>query len=399
MKKLIYLSFALLCITCSDDESTIPGPLAPDAVIVSPPDETEDPVEEVFGTYLEDMTTDSQATWTWLNHETMYSRDGNTIGYGASMDQSSSKVIVFLEGGGACFNPVTCQSNPAGITDQEITDFMAYANFDGLKLMSRSMNANKFKDWNHIYVPYVTGDVHSGTNANATVPLGGPADQKMVGYDNITQIVTDLYDYSQVHDIDEIVIAGSSAGGFGVYLNFIQFADKFPDVQLTGLVDAGPVMMDETILTPCLNYRWESLFDFNFPADYDQYVSGDYDYTIQGIYEYLENKYTNANFGLLSNYEDQVIRFFYSFGPEGCLSNPLDPTTGAISVSASEYRTGLMELQNYFSTLNNWNVYYVNGSSHTFLRGDLYEGTTVNGTNLVDWVGNVVDGTATDVME
>ena len=92
------------------------------------------------------------------------------------------------------------------------------------------------------------------------------------------------------------------------------------------IVDAAPVFMDKSILSPCLFDIWnsDSLWNINsaYPKDLDETVQSDYEFDIQKLYEYLSLKLPNVNFGLLSYYGDTVIRSFYSFGLNDCTYPP-----------------------------------------------------------------------------
>jgi len=338
---------------------------------------------------LESTTIEQQKTWTWIDNANMVSRAGEIMGYGASLNTESKKLLIYLEGGGACFNGLTCVTNPSGAdVDTEIE------NVEGLnkRIMSRSNPGNRFKDWNFVYVPYVTGDVHMGNNPDADLPDAGPSSQKMMGYANVTAIVNDLVEYARRNEFDEILVTGISAGGFGVYLSFLQVADAFPNAQLTGLVDSGPIFLDTSLFTECFDDIINNTWKTPLPTDTDAYVDGSYTYVPQAIYEYMGNKYPNANFGLMSNYSDTVIRYFYGYPKSGCNALP-----GL--VTENEFRDGLMEIKAVTDNLPNWSVYFTEGTGHTYLGGGTYENTSVDGKALNDWVEDITLGEHESVVE
>ncbi len=338
---------------------------------------------------IEMLTIEQQKTWTWIDNANMISRAGETMGYGASMNTQSKKLLIYLEGGGACFNGITCATNPNG------SDVSAeIATVEGLnkRIMSRENSNNRFKDWNFVYVPYVTGDVHMGNNQNANLPDGGPSEQKMMGYANLTAIVNDLKDYAIRNDFDEILVTGISAGGFGVYLSFLQVAEVFPNIQLTALVDSGPIFLDTSLFTECFDDIINNTWKTPLPTDTEAYVDGSYPYVPQAIYEYTSKKYPNANFGLMSNYSDSVIRYFYGYPKSDCNAVPG-------FVTAGEFRDGLMEIKSITDDLPNWSVYFTEGTGHTYLGGDTYENTSVNGIALNDWVEDITLGKHENVLE
>jgi hypothetical protein len=113
---------------------------------------------------------------------------------------ASPNVLFFFEGGGACWDYDTCSgragilgaANPNGIADDYMTQFTAkYVSpivngaDPGLPLRARTDLVTK--DWNIVYMPYCTGDVHIGNrHATYTDPTGAqpPLAWNHAGYTN-----------------------------------------------------------------------------------------------------------------------------------------------------------------------------------------------------------------------
>ena len=375
MKKiLILLCFSYLFVACSDGDT------------VAPPENDELSLQEV--------ATNTPNTITWVPREDMKSRNGDYMGYGALLNPDSDKLLIFLDGGGACFNELTCAFNLNSFGEDNFYDRIESENS---LILNRINPENQFAGWNFIFVPYATGDVHSGNNASAEVPNGGPDGQAMVGRNNISVILNDLKTYFDNNGgLSEIVFAGSSAGGFGVMPNYFQLKTILASgVPTTAIVDAGQLFLDENLLTPCLVNQWESLWNLtaSLPADLNTVVQNDYDYNIQKVYEYSSIKYPEDNFGFLSYYEDGTNTFFYGFGQDDCAYPPAGPISGI------EFKNGLIDLQdNLLSQLNNWKVFYKNGTSHVFLSDSEFD-QTINGTTLNQWIQDLRQGNAVDILD
>ena len=73
-----------------------------------------------------------------------------------------------------------------------------------------------------VYVPYCSSDLHSGT-ADASAETEGRA---FHGKYIIKAIINDLMTNTWLAEADEVVLAGSSAGGFGVERNCDWMADQ-----------------------------------------------------------------------------------------------------------------------------------------------------------------------------
>ncbi|MBA3547544.1 MAG: hypothetical protein H0T76_13755, partial [Nannocystis sp.] len=99
--------------------------------------------------------------WTWIDFPESRCRNGTTTGIGVRYG-SSDKLAIFFEGGGACFNSATCLLND-GFSNFGSFQFGAWKLGIGVGGIFNHKNAdNPVADWNFIYVPYCTGDVHAG---------------------------------------------------------------------------------------------------------------------------------------------------------------------------------------------------------------------------------------------
>lgn len=375
MKKLlISLFISVFIMACSDDDTVI--------------------TPESNELALQQVAEDTPNTAVWVAREDMKSRNGDDMGYGALLNPNSDKLLIFLDGGGACFNELTCAFNLSSFNEEDFNDRI---NSETSLILNRNNPENQFAEWNFIFVPYATGDVHAGSNASAQVPNGGPNGQAMLGRNNITIILNDLKTYFDNNGgLSEVVLAGSSAGGFGVMPNYFQLKSILAtNVPTTAIVDAGQVFLDNSLLTTCLVNQWESLWNISdsFPSDINTIVQNDYDYDIQKVYEYSSLKYPEDNFGFLSYYEDGTNTFFYGFGQDDCAYPPAGPVSGA------SFKNGLLDLQNdLLGNLSNWKVFYKNGTSHVFLSDSEFD-QTINGTTLNQWLEDLRQGTATDLLE
>ncbi len=375
MKKLlISLFISVFIMACSDDDTVI--------------------TPESNELALQQVAEENPNTAVWVAREDMKSRNGDDMGYGALLNPNSDKLLIFLDGGGACFNELTCAFNLSSFNEDDFNDRI---NSETSLILNRNNPENQFAEWNFIFVPYATGDVHAGSNASAQVPNGGPNGQAMLGRNNITIILNDLKTYFDNNGgLSEVVLAGSSAGGFGVMPNYFQLKSILAtNVPTTAIVDAGQVFLDNSLLTPCLVNQWESLWNISgsFPSDLNMIVQNDYDYDIQKVYEYSSLKYPEDNFGFLSYYEDGTNTFFYGFGQDDCAYPPAGPVSGA------SFKNGLLDLQNdLLGNLSNWKVFYKNGTSHVFLSDSEFD-QTINGTTLNQWLEDLRQGTAIDLLE
>lgn len=363
---LIISILSIIAVSCNDDEST---PIT-------------DPLEEAF---------ENGESWYWIAKDEMKSRSGLSSGYGVNFNSNSTKLVIYLEGGGACFNAVTCFGNPDKFTEAEFNQLLNTSAGNGdIGMFSRSSTQNPFSDWNFIYIPYSTGDIHAGNNPSSDVP-GGLNNQQMVGFNNVTEVLNDISPFFIDKGITEVFLSGSSAGGYGALINYDQVAESFPDLNISMIADSSPVFFSTELFPECFNERLESTFNIQFPSDYSNFTGDSYPYNAQRVYEYLSNKYPDAQFGFFSYFTDETEEYFYGFGADDC-ADAVNP------ISDEEFQSGLLDMADKLEELGNWRVYYETGSAHTILFSDSFETLSVSGVPFTTWLSQLNQKTAGNVM-
>jgi hypothetical protein len=305
------------------------------------------------------------------------------------MNPSSTKLFIYHEGGGACFNALSCAVNPPSFG---ATKFNAWTTGGGATGIFDTTNAaNPVKDWNAVYIPYCTGDAHAGVTTGVGVPgLGGPQNQSFVGYLNIGLYMQQIV--PSFPNVTEVLVTGISAGGFGALFNYDRIARDFCPKQVYLIDDSGPPMSD-TYLAPCLQSRWRKLWglDSILQPLCPQSVGANGGNIVEAIV-CLGKKYDAGRLGLISSNEDATISQFYGFGQNNCAG--LDTFAGPLP--GPTYAAGLEELRSmYLSQSPAWATFFVTSTQHTYLGGaSTYYNTTVMGTPLTAWVGDIVNGGA-----
>jgi hypothetical protein len=267
------------------------------------------------------------AGWNWYTIDGAACRDGSPTGFYVRYG-TSNRLLVYLEGGGACTSPGFCDHNPANLTQVFIaggetvlgsTFFLSGLQQPGTAGIFDMKNAaNPFQDWNQIYVPYCTGDVHFGTKRDGTVP-GVSAPQQFVGYPNMQKFVARLV--PTFRGVERVVLAGASAGGFGAGLNYGLVQDSFAPVPVYVLDDSGPPLSTQ-YLPACLQKIWRETWalDDALPADCTECRQPDGS-GLMNIVDYWQRKYVLARVALVESAHDEVIRLFFSAGNDNCANN------------------------------------------------------------------------------
>ena len=181
---------------------------------------------------------------TWIKIEPPGVVCGNNTQYKfwANFSATSDKLVVVFEPGGACWDYDSCTGK---------NGIRGAANVDGLKdnhwelasfispFLSRFDDTNPSREWNMIYVPYCTGDVHTG---NRVVTYQGAPNVEFHhrGHDAV-QAVVQWLDGNFTH-VPKMIVTGCSAGGVGAIVNYRFLRNGIRAVEKGYLInDSGPV--------------------------------------------------------------------------------------------------------------------------------------------------------------
>lgn len=319
--------------------------------------------------------------WTWVPFPEAHCRDGSSTGIGVNAHPGATKLMIFLQGGGACFNLASCTANPRNFSQ---SDFDSLLPLDG-GVFNRADPANPVRDYNFVFVPYCTGDVHAGNNPNGSVNAILD-NQEFVGFANVGHYLARLV--PTFPGMTDVLLTGQSAGGFGTNANFVQVSDAFPGVAVDLVDDAGPPMRAPFLAT-CLQEKWIDLWNLDqtfLPACQGQCT--DPNKVFLDNFQHLVTTHPDSRFGLVSSTGDETIRGFFGFGDNNC--------DGFSPLSAETYRTGLLDIRDTLATSGNYGDYYFPGIDHTTLLTD-FDTRTVAGVPFTTWFGNLLSGTATHV--
>lgn len=379
----------LLACSSADDVLTTPVDATPDAAVVAPPADASAPPEPVvdgspgdapveptpvYGALPPplDLTNVTPGDWAWFDFPNVtFCRDGSTAGLAVNPSPSGSKkVMFFFEGGGACFDLITCALNNGHVEHKS-------GGSGGV--FDRSNPDNPFADYTYAFVPYCTGDVHAGNKYNGNIANVGA--QKFVGYLNSEYFLKKIA--ATFPNTERLVVTGESAGGFGAAANFLQAVRIFPSIPVNLVDDSGPFMRSPTLPT-CLQKRWQDTygFDGSIIAECGEDCVGKADY-LTALAQRVMSKSKSA-LGLISATGDETIRLFFGFGANNCKGLPS-------SVSVSAYTEGLADITTQFASYTNFGAFLYEGTNHTVLSGGKFYSTVVDGKSTAQWVRGIVD--------
>lgn len=276
------------------------------------------------------------------------------------------KVLLFFQGGGACFSPETCNpQDPSYLT--VATGAQAESNSGVFALDNPD---NPFRDWSMVFVPYCTGDIHLGDNTNTYGP-GVTVNHK--GYVNAKAAFDHMVE--AFPDAAEVFVTGSSAGGVPSPLFGGLASDEYPDADITVLADASGVYADNPPVNEAIGTLWGT---FNNIPDWPELEGREpADYSIPGLFVDSGLHDPDIRFARYDNAYDEVQQSFSSLAGLG--DGDLLSIIQANEVAIEE---GGVPVASYIAP----------GTDHTILGYDGMYDLEVDGVSFLDWLTDYVAG-------
>ncbi len=326
-------------------------------------------------------------TWTWIPVAGAVCSDGSPTGVAVETPATpSGDLLVFLMGGGACWDTLTCFTlgiatpGPFGASQmqQRISQLAPGSIFD------RSVASNPYKDFTYVFVPYCTGDVHTGDKvgtAGSGAFVGAPHDWHFKGRVNLAADFAWMD--ANLGVPSSLVVAGSSAGGFGSLHAFDLARTTWPAAKGYLVDDSGPPI---SAIPSATIAAWVLAWDIGgaMPA-----ACGPLDCLtdLSRVFTALQTTYPKDRMALLSSTQDATIRsFFGTFTTTYPYVTPMDATTFESSLRSL---AGAIEDA---TPPGETHAFLVTGTSHTMLGAPA--NFTSQGTGLWTWLGQQVNDDA-----
>jgi len=331
----------------------------------------------------------SPGQWTWVPFPEALCRDGSTTGIGLNLIAGATKVVLFFEGGGACFDQLTCNLNPSHFAQTDFDQFFGVVDGgagSGLGILDRTNAANPVKDWSFVYVPYCTGDIHAGNAPAAMVP-GVSTPQAFVGYVNV-----DLYLQRLVPTFSaatQVLLTGVSGGGFGAAANYVHVQRAFGSIPVDLIDDSGP-FMENPYLATCLQTQVRTLWNMDTTVGVD--CAGACSSTATFFMDFAKHVAKTSparTLGLVESTDDGTIRNFFGFSDDSCQA--FAPEDGGL------FAAGLTDIRTQFASDSTFGSFYFPGTDHTSLEDPVFYTRTAGTTPLTTWVGQMIAGSASNV--
>ena len=303
---------------------------------------------------------------------------------------SSKNLVVYFEGGGACWDNLTCTFPIAGLPAQVPQFFVPQvapgtdpSAIDGI--FRSDHPGNPVGDWNMVYIPYCTGDIHMGSATRTytsvghpvfPVPPGAPITIQHRGFDNFMVVLDWIR--KNVDKPKNVLVTGASAGGYGATINSPWVGKAFPQAHLYVLADAS-----QGVTTPAWDQGNPGLQSWN-----PQLASWVFGSTPPAGPEFMRRAAEGQPRAKLAQFTttlDSVQIGFYGvmkqfYGPGGSCPNP----------AVDWYQQMTRQLVSDASEVGNFRFYLAGGTYHTLLRSPLYYTESSAGPSFAQWLDDML---------
>jgi len=313
----------------------------------------------------------SAGLWTWVDFPDTACDDGSPTGLGIRPSASSTNTLIFLNGGGACWDYYTCYVlNTAAHGPFGAAEFAARSATLSGSIFDPQLAGNPFADWNMVFIPYCTGDVFAGSNVATYQDAAHTVTKQFhhVGHANVLAYLARLA--PTFPTASKVVFAGSSAGGFGALINYADARTHWPDSQVSLLDDSGPPLEGSAIPPAYVqawltNWRLDLVLDPLCGADATA-CHGDLSLAVAK----LVALHPTDRMALLSSFQDQTIRTYFNLSP-------------------TDFQADLLALAaDRLDPTPTFRYFFVTGSSHTMLGSPA--GFSQDATSLLPWLTQLV---------
>ena len=287
-----------------------------------------------------------------------------------------TKVVFFLDGGGACFDATTCAFTGLGAGGEENYDWSIFgedpAQEGGIFDFARA--DNPFRDYSFVYVPSCTGDAHLGDVTRKYSPQLTVEHNGFVNGTAALGYLTENYP-----DAAQVVVVGKSVGSVASPVYGGLAADLLPDAQITVLGAQSGHIPDDPDLNAEFAERW---------GTYDNMPDWEVN---EGL---TARDWGAPRFWIQAGLHDPKIvlaRFDYAYDREaagGAQVTGVDPSDQLALIDANEAaieKTGVV-LHSYTAP----------GDGHGILEWPRFYEVEVNGEKLVDWMTRLIEGNRVD---
>lgn len=282
---------------------------------------------------------------------------------------AADSLVIYFDGGGACWDDVTCsvpvrpgETEGDGFYKAELLPEDDPSKLGGM--FNLTDERNPVRDWSFVFVPYCTGDVHTGANtARYTDPdTGEHFSIQHRGAENFALILAWMR--ANFANPQQILVTGASAGAYGAAVHYAEIRDAFPQSRIAMLGDSGQGVATADFIAQ-RNANWRYTLPKDVFGDDATRVADDDLVTI------LAAHYPNDRFAQYTTAQDLTQSGFYALmgAPNACRAWTQKMTSDLRQREQAP----------------NFRAYLAAGQSHTILRSQSFYTQHSGGESFVDW--------------
>ena len=304
----------------------------------------------------------------------------------------SKDLVVFFEGGGACWDNLTCSFPIGSGLPAPAPQFFVPAIAPGTDpatyqgLFRADQPANPVAGATMVYIPYCSGDTHIGSSSKQYYNAGNPFlpsppnsfTLQHKGFDNFMVVLDWIR--KNVDKPKNSLVTGPSAGGYGATANFPWIAESFPQAHMSLLADAS-----QGVTTPSFDTGNPGRNSWN--PQLAPWVFGNNPSAIPGheLISRVAAAYPKAKVAQFTTRLDEVQIGFYGvmkqfYPPGGVCPSPVSDWNQQMLGALSSYRAGVP----------NYRHYVAEGSYHTILRSPGFYTEASAGIPYVRWLDQML---------
>ncbi|MFN4184908.1 MAG: pectin acetylesterase-family hydrolase [Hyphomonas sp.] len=282
-----------------------------------------------------------------------------------------SRVMLFLNGGGACWSGNLCDLATEPTPYTPFAD-MASNDPELLKGVFDSANpANPFAGWTQVFVPYCTGDSHLGSrDVTYTTTAGTETVIHHRGKANVQAALDWLY--VNRPEAERIFVSGGSAGAIASPYYAGVVADHYPQADIAQLADGSGAYRAAGIAGVL-----EAWGAFDDAPDWPELSTIDRSMaTTEDFFRVIAARYPQIRLARFDNVDDEVQQGFLSLLGSG------EPVRALLAANNADLARDIPSIRTFSAK----------GKAHTALRFGVFYSNEIDGVKLSDWVADLAEG-------
>jgi hypothetical protein len=302
--------------------------------------------------------------------------------YISYIDRGSENLFVYVQGGGACFDAVTCGCR---LKDKDCKGSNEGGDGATAGYLSRPPFYSQIHPWgqnengpigrgNYFEIVYCTGDVYTGAG---TVNYGNALMPRVLRHMGAVNFQLSIDKAKQLFPhVKKVTVIGSSAGGVGVTYNLHHIARNFGQTELSVINDSGIPILAK-YLDP--NKIKSVLEKWNVMASLPEGLAKDGLVDFEDIYEFNASQFSGLKYALLGATRDAVFQGYFALlgGNSDSVKRSLEATSQILDKTTNH---------KYFLNNGRWHT-------ATFLTSFGIPKDTIpksHGVNIEDWIAQMV---------